>query len=85
MGCRNRRTKRGPLHPRWACSLTPHFPFPSPSPSSKAYAYNTIGIDDCPPEDWEVVVENLDEYVKEYNATAGELNGPRVFTCAQPG
>ncbi len=58
-------------------------PIPGDDANVKAYAYNTIGVDDCPPEDWQVVVDNLEAYVQQYNATGGELNGPRVFTCVR--
>lgn len=35
----------------------------------------SIGVDNCTTEDWQTVVDNLDEYVVENNATAGDLNG----------
>jgi len=45
--------------------------------SVQATVYNTVGLNDCPEDQWKVL--NADKLKKELGATAVILNGPRYF------
>jgi hypothetical protein len=43
-----------------------------------SYVYNTLGFNDCPPEQWSVLT--ADEVNQEYGSQSAQLNGPRHWT-----
>lgn len=45
--------------------------------SVQATVYNTVGLNDCPEEQWKAI--NADKLKKELGATTVVLNGPRYF------
>ncbi len=42
-----------------------------------SWVYNTLGLNDCPAEEWDALTE--DEVNEEYGSVAAKLNGPRYW------